>query len=174
MGNIDRPGVAVTIRPVRAGDEVDWLRMRTLLWPEGAGDHQEEIQTHLVNGSFTWSEWLLALAVFVAERQVGGLCGLLEASVRPYAEGCITGPVGYIEGWFVDADVRRLGVGGALIRAAERWAIGQGCREIASDAHPANGISLSAHSAVGFEEVGRAVHLRKRLFDATAPEGQQP
>jgi hypothetical protein len=89
----------------------------------------------------------------------------VEASIRPYAEGCASWPVGYVEGWFVDADVRRHGIGKKLVRAAEQWATGLGCREMASDAHPENKVSLIAHKALGFEEAERAVHLRKRLTE---------
>jgi aminoglycoside 6'-N-acetyltransferase I len=151
------------VRPVAAADDAEWLRMRTLLWPEGASDHAGEIKAYLANGSFPWSEPFLAMAVFVAERPGGGLCGFLEASIRPFAEGCATRPVGYVEGWFVDADLRRHGIGADLLTAAEHWAAARGCCEMASDAHTDNETSLAAHQALGFAEVGRAVHLRKSL-----------
>jgi putative acetyltransferase len=152
------------IRAVRNGDQAEWLRMRALLWPDDtAGEHAEEVGAFFRTNAFRWSEPFLGLAVFVAVRPGGGLCGFLEASIRPYAEGCATWPVGYVEGWFVDADVRRQGIGKRLVRAAERWAAAQGCREMASDAHPENKVSLMAHKALGFEESERAVHLRKRL-----------
>src|SRR5262249_20760290 len=153
------------VRPVRNGDQAEWLRMRSLLWPDGAdGEHADEINAFLATGAFRWSEPFLGLAVFVAVRPGGGLCGFLEAWVRPYAEGCVTWPVGYVEGWFVDADVRRQGIGTRLVRAAEQWAAQQGCREMASDAHAENTASRDAHKALGFEESsGTVVHLRKRL-----------
>jgi hypothetical protein len=111
-------GLDAHVRPVAAADEAEWLRMRTLLWPDVAGEHTEEIRNFFAHGCFTWSEPFLAMAVFVAQRHSGGLCGFLEASVRPYAEGCATRPVGYVEGWFVDANARRLGIGRGLVRAA--------------------------------------------------------
>jgi len=49
--------------------------------------------------------------VFVAAARSRRLSGFLEATIRPFAEGCETEPVGYIEGWYVDADVRRRGTG---------------------------------------------------------------
>jgi putative acetyltransferase len=152
------------VRPVQNGDQAEWLRMRSLLWPDGAdGEHADEINSFIAAGAFRWSEPFLGLAVFVAVRPGGGLCGFVEASIRPYAEGCATWPVGYVEGWFVDADVRRQGIGTRLVRAAEQWATGLECREMASDAHPENKVSLIAHKALGFVETERAVHLRKRL-----------
>jgi aminoglycoside 6'-N-acetyltransferase I len=71
--------------------------------------------------------------------------------------------VAYIEGWFVDADLRRRGLGAALVRAGEQWARKQGLREIASDAELENEISISAHKAIGYEEEARIVCFRKEL-----------
>jgi aminoglycoside 6'-N-acetyltransferase I len=159
--------MSVTVRPARDGDQAEWLRMRSLLWPDGAAaEHAGEVAAFLGSGSFGWSGPSLPAAVFVAVRPAGGLCGFLEASLRPFADGCGPGPVGYVEGWFVDADVRRQGVGGRLVAAAERWADARGCREMASDAHVDNAVSLAAHRALGFEEAGRSVQLRKRLAGA--------
>src|SRR5262249_8427781 len=140
---------------------------RSLLWPDGPdGDHAREIAAFLNTGSFRAVEPFLAWAVLVAIRPAGGLCGFLEASIRPFAEGCDTRPVGYVEGWFVDPDMRRPGAGKALVMTAEQWAAGHGCTELASDAHPENTISLQAHRALGFEESARSVHLHKRLAPA--------
>ena len=57
--------------------------------------------------------------VFVAAARSRRLSGFLEATIRPFAEGCETEPVGHIEGWYVDADVRRRGIGKQLVLAAE-------------------------------------------------------
>jgi hypothetical protein len=74
--------------------------------------------------------------------------------------------VGYVEGWYVDADVRHQGIGRRLMAAAEQWAVAQGCKEMASDTQIENEVSRTAHQALGFEESSRAVHLRKRLIGA--------
>jgi aminoglycoside 6'-N-acetyltransferase I len=104
-----------------------------------------------------------AEAVFVAERPGGGLCGFVEASLRSRADGCDTTPVGYVEGWYVDEDMRRRGVGRALVEAAEAWARSKGCRQMASDAELWNDVSHRAHGALGFEEVARLVLFKKDL-----------
>jgi aminoglycoside 6'-N-acetyltransferase I len=62
----------------------------------------------------------------------------------------------------VDSDLRKTGVGRALIAAAERHAIDAGHQEIASDCVLQNDISLAAHPALGFEEVDRLIHFRKK------------
>src|SRR5688500_12240633 len=100
---------------------------------------------------------------FLAERPDGSLCGFVEVGSRPYAEDCESSPVGYIEGWWVDDDMRKRGVGRALIEAAEEWARGKGYSEMASDALLDNLNSHAAHGACGYAEVERLVCFRKAL-----------
>jgi aminoglycoside 6'-N-acetyltransferase I len=129
--------------------------MRLLLWPQL--DPRNEIRE---------MDAMLAdplTPVFVAERQGGGLCGLLETGTRPYADGCDTSPVGYIEGWFVDEDMRGTGVGRALVAAAEQWARERGLHEMASDTAISNEAGLKAHLALGYKEIERVIHLAKEL-----------
>ena len=101
--------------------------------------------------------------VFVAEREDGSVAGFVEVGSRPYADGCETSPVAYIEAWYVDPDVRRSGYGRDLLKAAENWARGRGYHEMASDALLDNEISHAAHYRAGYEEVDRVVQFRKGL-----------
>jgi aminoglycoside 6'-N-acetyltransferase I len=152
------------IRHPKGEDQAEWSRMRAALWPDtSAESHAEEIAAFLTGELTGWLAGLHAVAVFVAVRPGGGLCGFLEASVRPMADGCTTHPVGYVEGWFVDSDVRQRGVGRKLVEAAEEWAASRGCREMASDAHLASSISIAAHKALGFDEEPPIVRFRKWL-----------
>src|SRR4028119_1667984 len=98
-------------------------------------------------------EYLLSetKAVFVAQDANAHLFGFLEANIRPYADGCATRNVGYVEGWYIDGEYRRQGAGTELIKAAEDWARSKGCREMASDCLLNNDVSLAAHLALGYE-----------------------
>lgn len=129
--------------------------MRLVLFPGHSADE------HLID----MAEWLerADTGVLVAERPGGGLAGFAEVGERNYADGCDTAPVAYLEGWYVDPDVRRHGVGAALVRAVEAWAVARGYRELASDALLDNVISQNAHLASGFTEVERSVKYRKAL-----------
>ena len=71
--------------------------------------------------------------------------------------------VAYLEGWYVNPDARRTGLGAHLLEAAESWVLEHGFSELASDTELGNDISLPAHVALGFEEVGRQICFRKRL-----------
>jgi aminoglycoside 6'-N-acetyltransferase I len=102
--------------------------------------------------------------VLVATRPNGpGLCGFAEIGTRSVADSCGTSPVAYLEGWYVDPDMRLKGFGAALVSAAEAWARARGYREFASDAQLHNIDSQRAHVALGFTEVERAVLYRKVL-----------
>jgi len=167
-------GAGVQVRPVYRPDRDEWVRMRTSLWPDDSGEHGDDVDAFFATGTFRWSEGLLPWKVLVAERPTDGLCGFVEASIRPFVDGCTTRPVGYVEGWFVDPDVRRQGIGRKLVKAVEKWAAAHGCVEMASDALLVKAVSHEAHRAVGFEESGRLVHFRKRLERSSVEAADHP
>lgn len=105
----------------------------------------------------------VGVAVLVADRGNGSLAGFVEIGSRNYAEGCVTSPVAYLEGWYVDPEARRKGLGRRVQRAAEDWARANGFTEMASDAELHNDVSVQSHLALGFEEVERQVCFRKSL-----------
>lgn len=145
----------VTIRPYRDADWSEWLRMSVALFPDAGADD--------LAAGMAESRRRTDLEVFVAERGDGSLAGFVEAGTRPYADGCDTSPVGYLEAWYVDSDVRRQGIGRALVAAAEGWARGRGYREMASDARLDNTVGHAAHRRAGYAEVDRVVQFRKEL-----------
>lgn len=139
------------IRRYLPDDYSEWHRMRSALWPD-----QTEADM---------AAWLARpdAVTVVAEREAGGLCGFAEAGERAYADGCLTSPVGYLEGWWVDADARRQGVGSALVHAVEAWARARGYHELGSDTAIDNHASQRGHERLGFEEAERLVAYRKVL-----------
>ncbi len=145
------------IRRVQPADWSEWLRMRTALWPDCPREkHEREMALGISPAG-------PPAAILVAERPGGGLGGFIEVGLRNYAEGCDTSPVGYIEGWYVDPELRKQGVGAALVRAGEEWARAQGCTEMGSDCRLDNEASLRAHLALGYVEAERAILFCKRL-----------
>ncbi len=150
------------IRPVQASDTAEWLRMRLALFDESTSEDEIDEIRRFLAGS-TRSELPTLHAAFVCPRPNGGLCGVVEVRIRPYADGCETNYVGYLEAWYVDDEWRGRGVGRALVAAAEEWAVEQGCREMASDADLTNIVSHRAHARLGYEEVGRVVQFCKPI-----------
>lgn len=152
---------AMDVRLYTRADDAEWRRMRRALWPDHAPDLEQ-------SDAAAWRARTDA-AVMVAARPGGAgladvrLAGFAEVGARDYADGCETSPVAYLEGWYVDPDVRRTGVGAALVRAAAAWARDRGYAEFASDALLENVVSQQAHAALGFAEVERSVKYRKAL-----------
>lgn len=149
----------IAIHPVSPGTAPRWCDMRRRMGPEWLTDDFDAlVREYLTTGRIQG----LRHGVFVA-MDGQAVLGFAEVSLREYAEGCLTSPVGYLEGWFVEEAARRLGVGAALVRECERWAAQQGCAEFASDAELANGPSLAAHAALGFEAVADIRCFRKPI-----------
>ena len=135
----------MSVREMRPAEVSVVLGMMQALWPEaGTYDFGDE-------------------TVFVWERENGALGGFISFSLRPWAEGCQSTPVPYVEGWWVDADLRQRGVGRALVEAVERWSRERGYTELGSDVELENEVSLKAHAALGFEAVVRIQFFRKAL-----------
>lgn len=130
------------------------------LWPEGPfSEHRAETEAVLAGAPPS----TMPLVIFVAESD-GRIVGVVEVGLRSHADGCDPSqPVGYVEGWYVEPEHRRHGVGRALIRAAEEWARSKGCHELASDTWLDAEASQKAHEALGFEVVDRCVNFRKSL-----------
>jgi aminoglycoside 6'-N-acetyltransferase I len=144
------------IAPLKRDQLADWQRLRAQLWPEVPGEtHRREMVDLLSDLEFN--------AVFVAIGRDRKLHGFIEVSIRLQAEGCGPGPIGYVEGWFVEERHRRRGVGSALMSRAEAWAAAHGCKQMASDAEVGNQIGRQAHQDLGYQEVACLAHFRKSL-----------
>lgn len=144
----------IIVRRITAEDRREWFNMRKGIWPDAPDEYL----------SFDMDDVLLSEddAVFIVLVDAKP-AGLIEARLRDYGEGCETSPVGYIEGWFVYPEFRGRGLAGVLASAAEDWARGKGCTEMASDTWLDNENSIRAHLKRGYMEVERLVHFVKKL-----------
>ena len=144
------------IRAMRPEDTESWLVMRMALWPEtDEPQHRREMAMMLSDEE--------RFAVLVCQDPNGELDGFAEVSLRAWAEGCESSPVGYLEGWYVAEHARRQGIGAGLVAAAEDWARSRGCTEMASDTELANRVSEAAHLRLGYQVAARVTAFRKRL-----------
>ena len=154
------------IREYQEADGAEWLRMSRALFP-GASAEDDEADMRIFHARSD-------AAVFVIERPDESLAGYVEVGTRPYADGCVTSPVGYIEAWYVDVDIRRSGYGRQLLAVAEDWARRQGYSEMASDALLENEVSHLAHQRAGYEVVDRVVQFRKELTTGASAAPRHP
>jgi aminoglycoside 6'-N-acetyltransferase I len=151
----ERDAVPILIREATDCDRPEWLRMRNALWPGSLADHDVETQRYFARAA-------KPPLTFIAELD-GRAVGFLELELRSYAPGCESRPVPFIEGWYVDPEHQRRGIGRALVKAAEAWALANGYAEIASDIELENATSHAAHLALGFEETDRIISFRRAL-----------
>jgi aminoglycoside 6'-N-acetyltransferase I len=155
------------VRPVTPADAERWIDLRHALWPDQPRDElAAEAYAYFAGRGF------MLEIVLAAVGGAGEVIGIAEVSLRPYAEGCTSTPVAFLEGWFVAPERRGRGVGRALVAAAEAWAVRRGCRELASDTTIDNAASAAAHASLGFEEVEQIRCFRKALV--TPPESLIP
>jgi aminoglycoside 6'-N-acetyltransferase I len=151
----------IFIRPARPSDCDQLARLREALWPQSSFEEHVRELIPILEGKALAT---LPLTILIAEASDQTLVGFLEVDLRSHADGCDSSrPVGYIEGWYVTEDHRRLGIGAALVVSAENWARSHACLEMASDTWIDNELSQSAHEALGYEVVDRCVHYRKAL-----------
>ncbi|MEJ0011090.1 MAG: aminoglycoside 6'-N-acetyltransferase [Bauldia sp.] len=145
----------VTIRRLTAEDDATWLQKRVALWAEE--DHAELARE--IVGLATRDDF----AAFGAMLGNGRCVGFVEVGARDYAEGCTTSPVGYVEGLWVDEDVRLQGIARRLMEAAADWSRSRGYREMASDTNLDNTDSQTMHVRLGFAETDRIVTFLVKL-----------
>jgi aminoglycoside 6'-N-acetyltransferase I len=155
----------ISVRPAQLSDCDQLVRMHEALWPDAsAGEHARELKLILDGKPVVTLPLIILVAELEGEASDRKLVGFLEVDMRSHADGCDPGrPVGYLEGWYVVESHRNQGVGRRLLAAAEDWARGQGCVEMASDTWIDNAVSQRVHEGLGYEVVDRCVHYRKTL-----------
>lgn len=145
---------ALSIRELTAADEAIWIAMYARLFPAETEDALAKeiarILTDPNSGGF--------IAMIDKEP-----AGFIEHALRPYANGCHSKPVPFLEGIWVDPAFRRRGIATALVARLQDYLSGLGHRELGSDVEIANAGSISFHSGLGFEETERVVYFRKAL-----------
>lgn len=147
--------MSVTFVNAQTAHRAEWLRLREAVYMGvDRSFHEQEMSLFLADQS---KECFLAVA------GSGEPSGMIEVSLRNVVDGCLTSPVGYIEGIYVDPDLRGTGVARQLLEMAQDWCRSQGCTEIATDAELDNASAQQFHERMGFEETYRIVEYRKRL-----------
>lgn len=147
--------MAVSVVTVHEGLMEDWSRMRQSVYSGLADDFNEQEMRSFMSDAT--KECLIVLD----ERRRS--VAMIEVALRNVVDGCLSSPVGYIEGIFVEESCRRTGLARMLVAKAEAWCKSKNCSEIATDAELENSEAQRFHQHMGFEETYRTVGYRKTL-----------
>ena len=132
-----------------------WKRMRQALYHELDDDFQKDEMALIANDS----EKRESFIVFDRGHEIG----LLEMSLRNFVDGCLTSPVAYIEGIFINKTYTGQGYGRKILNEAKAWGMARGCTEIASDSELDNLDAQKFHIAMGFQVTYRIVQYKMKI-----------
>jgi aminoglycoside 6'-N-acetyltransferase I len=137
----------------------EWKSLRQALY-SGIDEafHEAEMEAIIASGE---------TFAFFAVSPPDTVLGLIELSLRNLVDGCLGGPVGYIEGIYLKPAARGQGFGRQMIEFAESWSRAHGCRHLATDAELATAAQEFFRRA-GFEETWRIVEFRMVLVEQSA------
>lgn len=154
--------MTAAIRNVRVADRSEYVRMRCTLWPEAsAAEHDADVAAQLAGRPDR--------ATFVAVLPDGRLCGFAEVALRPWAEGVDTQPAAFLEGLYVDPDLRQQGIARQLVDTCDEWAASHGSAGLGSDTQLDNTQSQAVHARLGFREIERTVVFARPVSSAVRP-----
>ncbi|MEK7254352.1 MAG: GNAT family N-acetyltransferase [Bacteroidota bacterium] len=138
-----------------------WMRLRNELYGDLDPQHNEQEIRRTVEDSNL-------ATFFVFEEGSTTPIGMLELSLRNIVDGCLTSPVGYIEGMYVEQPWQGKGIGKKMVEFAKTWALENGCSELAVDTELDNLEAQNFYRHNGFRETFRVVEFRMDLKVGTA------
>jgi aminoglycoside 6'-N-acetyltransferase I len=134
----------------------EWLDLALKLWPDYSSIEMQSILTEILDSDRE--------TAFLMRDELGKAIAFMNLSLRyEYVPEATRSPVGYIEGIYVKDEYRHQGIGKAMLKYAEQWALAQGCIELASDALIENTASHEFHRKTGFREAERTVYFIKSI-----------
>jgi len=71
---------------------------------------------------------------FIAYDSSNTSIGFIEVSIHEILdEGCEVKNIGYIEGWYIDPNYRRKGIGSELVKSVEKWVLDVSLKQISGN-----------------------------------------
>lgn len=144
------------ITPVERADFDEWLTMRQALYT-GLDEtfHRREMAAIVASPE---------MGSFIGRSSAGGeAIGFMDLSLRNIVDGCISGPVGYIEGLYIRPGFQGQGLGREFVAFAESWFLSRNCNDAATDSELENEAAQAFFRGAGFTETWRIVEFRKSL-----------
>lgn len=146
----------IRFREAESRDFPDWLRMRDALY-SGLTKEFHEIEMAIYHKAADKA----CVLSFLDDEETP--TGFMELSLRNVVDGCLSSPVGYLEGIYIEPTKRGEGIARTMFSYARDWARAKGCTELASDAELENKDAQRFHEHLGFEETYRIVQYKISL-----------
>lgn len=143
-------------KEVTQADKQQWKNFRETLY-KGVEDEFHNTEMDLILNSAFQTTFLLF------ENAEAQPVGMLELSLRNLVDGCLSSPVAYIEGIFLANSCRGKGFGKLMVDFSKKWALDQGCTELACDAELDDIDAQKFHNKMGFEETYKVVQYKMEL-----------
>jgi aminoglycoside 6'-N-acetyltransferase I len=118
---------AILIRPATPADIPVWEELRCAHWPDGAGDHAQEIASFFAGTLEEPAE------VLIAEDENRTVIAFAELSIRTDLPGLEGQRAGYVEGLYIRPEFRGGSAAWRLLQESRQWARNQACTIFASD-----------------------------------------
>lgn len=126
--------------------------MRNDLYDSLSSDFHEDEMEKIFNSN----EWHCRFVVDDSDQVIG----FLELSSRNIVDGCLSSPVAYLEGVYLNAASRGKGLGKEIIHALLNWCKENGFSELATDTEMENVKAQEFYQAMGFRETYRIVEYK--------------
>jgi aminoglycoside 6'-N-acetyltransferase I len=140
------------LRSVNRNEFSLWSKYRKSLYSELDDDYDQEEMKNI----FDSDSWLCQ---FVEDND-GKLIGLVELSFRNIADGCLSTPVPYLEGFYLVENKRNKGLGKKIIQLLVDWCKEHGYTELATDTELKNERAQRFYEKLGFKEIDRIVEYK--------------
>ncbi len=140
------------LRPISEQEMSRWGELRSRVYPE----LDEEYDTREMEMILHSNHWFCFFVVEGAEQ----IIGLVELSLRNIVDNCLTSPVAYLEGLYLEEAWRGRGLGREVIQSIFAWCRERGLSELATDAELDNEAAQAFYRALGFEETDRVVEFK--------------
>jgi len=141
----------MNLTPIKRNQFSLWRKFRNSVYST-VTDEFHEIEMENIFGSEEWFCYFLT-------NENNNIIGFVELSARNVVDGCLSSPVAYIEGLYIEAEYRGKGAGKKAIEAIHKWCKINGFTELAADAELSNLNAQIFFNAVGFKETYRVVEF---------------
>ncbi len=147
--------VSISLQAIRIEQFDVWEEMRHALYPILDSSYNKQEMREIINKP----EWF---CYFIMQNDTQ-IVGMVELSSRNIVDSCLSTPVAYLEGLYLQPSHRNQGIGKEVMHLITRWCVAKGFKELATDTELDNVHAQRFYKQLGFEETDRTVAFRLAL-----------